>query len=160
MKKEQMTKIQNVCWVPFILHSRWHCFHSTTKRKTNLTFSVFTRDNNRTTIQISNLIFLLTQTLYLLPEFSSVFKCLLGEILINKCVGTFQLSAIFQDIFFVSKIQQATDDCPWLIFLVFFGLFCSVGSFYDNFVFNVQLLSERFFLLQLRNTLNFLRLFP
>ena len=44
------------------------------------------------------------QMLYLLPEFFSVFKFLPGEILINKYVGAFQLSAIFQDILFVFKI--------------------------------------------------------
>ena len=44
------------------------------------------------------------QTVYLLPESSSVFNCLLGEILINKYVGTFQLSAIFQNILFVFKV--------------------------------------------------------
>ena len=119
------------------LYSRWHYFHSTTKRESNLTFSVFTSDNNRTIIQISNLIFLLTQTLYLIPEFSSVFKCPLGEILINKYVGAFQLSTIFQDILFVFKIYQTTDDCHWLIFFTVFCFFCSVGSFYDNFFFNV-----------------------
>ena len=88
----------------FSSYSRQHCFHSTTKREANLTFSVFTPDNNPTIIQISNLIFPLTQMLYLLPEVFSVFKFLPGEILIYKYVGAFQLSAIFQDILFVFKI--------------------------------------------------------
>ena len=117
-----MTKIQNMCWAPFlvcILDST--IFTRPQKKEANLTFSVFTSDNNRMVIQISNLIFLLTQTLYLSPEFSSVFNFLLGEIFINKYVGPFRLSAIFQGILFVFIIQQATDNCPWLIF---FAVFC------------------------------------
>ena len=42
--------------------------------------------------------------LYLLPELSLVLKCLLEEILNSKYVDAFQLSAIFQGIFFVFKI--------------------------------------------------------
>ena len=42
----------------FSLHSRSACFHLTTRREASLIFNVFTSDNNRTIIQISNLIFL------------------------------------------------------------------------------------------------------
>ena len=115
-----MTKIQNMCWAPFLVRIL-DSTHSTTKREANLTYSAFNPDSNRLIIKISNFIFLPTQTLYLIPELSSVFKCLLGEILINKYVGAFQLSTTFQDILFVFKIQQTTDDCPWLIL---FAIFC------------------------------------
>ena len=86
-----MTDSKHVLGTIFSSHSRDHCFHSTTKREANLTFNVLTPDNKKTIIQISNLIFLLRQTLYPLPEISFVFKCLLGEIPINKYVGPFQL---------------------------------------------------------------------
>ena len=89
-----MTKIQNMCWAPFLVRIL-DSTHSTTKREANLTYSAFNPDSNRLIIKISNFIFLPTQTLYLIPELSSVFKCLLGEILINKYVGAFQLSTTF-----------------------------------------------------------------
>ena len=74
--------------------------------------------------------------LYLLPEVFSVFKFLPGEILIYKYVGAFQLSAIFQDILSLKFNRQQMIVLGWG-FLLFFVSFDSVGSLYDNFVFNV-----------------------
>ena len=60
--------------VIFTQHSRQHCFNSAAKKEANLTLNVFTPDHNRTIIQISKLIFLLTPALYLLPEFQSALR--------------------------------------------------------------------------------------
>ena len=115
------------------------------KKEANLTFNAFTPDHNLTIIQISNLIFLLTQTFYILPKFSSVFKFHLGETFVSKYVAPFKLSAIFQDIVFDFIIQQPTDDCSSLIgfavFVVFalWALAMTVLSI-DNFCF----LSEKY----------------
>ena len=115
-----MTKIQNMCWAPFLV--RILDSTNSTKRDANLTFSAFTPDNNRTIIQIGNLIFLITQTLYLLLEFSSVFKCLLGEILSNKYVGAFQLSPIFRIFSLSLKFSRRQMIVLAVFFLFFFAL--------------------------------------
>ena len=90
LEEEQLTKIQNVLGAIFSSHSRQCCFHSTIKKK------LIFRSNNQTITQISNLIFLITQTLYLPPVFSSVFQCPLGETLIREAsTGSALLLKVF-----------------------------------------------------------------
>ena len=115
--------------------SKWQRFKTCVGSIFGLTFNVFTPDHNRTIIQINNLIFLLVQKLYLLPEFSSVFKCLLGRIFVNKYVAAFQLSSFFRDILCLYNLAVVSW-LSWIDFLTIFGFLCSMGFFYDNF-FNV-----------------------
>ena len=83
-----------MCWVPFSLRIVDKLVSLDTK-KVNLTVNTFPPDHNRTIIQISNIIFLLAQTLYLLPELPSVVKCLKKKSWEESSLTNVLLSFIF-----------------------------------------------------------------
>lgn len=94
-----------MCWVPFSLRIVDKLV-SLDNKKANLTVNIFPPDHNRTIIQISNIIFLLAQTLYLLPELPSVVKCLKKKSwekssLTLYCIALIHLPVIVQDFLFV-----------------------------------------------------------
>ena len=116
-------------------------------KKANLTVNIFPPDHNRTITQISNIIFLLAQTLYLLPELPSVVKCpqkiFLGEIFVKRYIALIHLPAILQDFLFTFVTEHSTDGYAGLIFLLSL-FFLSVDFSYDNFVFVIPLKSFSF----------------
>ena len=83
-----------MCWVPFLLRIVDKLV-SLDNKKANLTVNIFPPDHNRTITQISNIIFLLAQTLYLLPELPSVVKYLKKKSWEKSSLTNILLSFIF-----------------------------------------------------------------
>ena len=93
---------------------------------------------------------------YLFPEFFFVFKCILGEIFINKYAGSFQLPAIFEDILFVFIIWQTTDDCLWFFVVLWFFVLWALSVIGLS---SMPSSSLKIFLIQLHNPPKFFSLF-